>query len=80
VAIVLGFIGGKMIDEYCGYYIPTNLALGVVMTTLGSGIGLSVLEQQVEQQQQLQNSTPTLDEVLTLAPKTSKPEEETPTA
>jgi predicted tellurium resistance membrane protein TerC len=65
VAIVLGFIGGKMIAEYCGYDIPTNLALGVVMTTLGSGIGLSVLEKQdVQREQQI------LD----------KPEDETPIA
>ena len=46
VALVLGFIGGKMVGEYFGYIIPTNIALAVVVTLLGSGIGLSVLEKQ----------------------------------
>jgi len=46
VALVLGFIGAKMIAEYFGYVIPINLALGVVATLLGSGIGLSVLDKQ----------------------------------
>lgn len=46
VALVLGFIGAKMIGEYCGLLIPTNVALAVVATVLGSGVGLSVLEKQ----------------------------------
>jgi predicted tellurium resistance membrane protein TerC len=44
VALVLGFIGGKMIAEYFGYIIPTSIALGVVGTLLSAGVGLSVLE------------------------------------
>lgn len=44
VAIVLGFIGGKMIAEYFGYDVPTEVALGVVATLLGGGVGLSILE------------------------------------
>lgn len=44
VALVLGFIGSKMIAEYFGYEVSTELALGVVATLLGTGIGASVLE------------------------------------
>lgn len=46
VALVLGFIGAKMIGEYFDYIVPTNVALAMVATLLGSGIGLSVLEKQ----------------------------------
>lgn len=46
VALVLGFIGAKMIAEYFGIIVPTNLALAVVATVLGSGVGLSVLDKQ----------------------------------
>jgi predicted tellurium resistance membrane protein TerC len=46
VALVLGFIGAKMIGEYFGYIVPTNVALAMVATLLGSGVGLSVLENQ----------------------------------
>lgn len=46
VAVVLGFIGAKMILEYLGYSIPTEAALGVVLTCLGTGVGLSVREKQ----------------------------------
>ena len=46
VAIVLGFIGSKMIAEYMEYIIPTNIALLVVATVLSTGIGLSIWEQQ----------------------------------
>jgi predicted tellurium resistance membrane protein TerC len=46
VAIVLGFIGSKMIGEYFGYNIPTDQALAVVATLLGSGVGLSVYDKQ----------------------------------
>ena len=46
VALVLGFIGTKMIAEYVGFVIPTAIALGVVATLLGSGIALSVWERE----------------------------------
>ena len=52
VAIVLGFIGSKMIAEYFGYTVPTEVALGVVATLLGTGIGASVLEKQKELEEQ----------------------------
>jgi predicted tellurium resistance membrane protein TerC len=44
VAVVLGFIGSKMIAEYVGYDIPTNISLIVVATLLGGGVAASVLE------------------------------------
>lgn len=46
VAVVLGFIGAKMILEYIGICIPTEAALGVVLACLGTGVGLSVREKQ----------------------------------
>jgi predicted tellurium resistance membrane protein TerC len=46
VAVVLGFIGCKMILEYFGYHIPTEVALSVVATLLGTGVGASVYEKQ----------------------------------
>jgi TerC family integral membrane protein len=42
VAVVLGFIGSKMVLEYFGILIPTELSLGVVLTFLSGGVGLSV--------------------------------------
>lgn len=46
VAVVLGFIGSKMIAEFFGFVVPTAVALGVVATFLGSGIALSVWEKE----------------------------------
>jgi predicted tellurium resistance membrane protein TerC len=46
VAIVLGFIGVKMIVEFFGIPIPTELSLGVVMTLLSGGILLSIREKE----------------------------------
>jgi len=48
VGLVLGFIGVKMVLEYFGYCIPTQIALGVVATSLSGGVGLSVLHRQRE--------------------------------
>lgn len=48
VAVVLGFIGGKMIAEYFGYELPTELSVGVVITMLGTGVLASVLEKSEE--------------------------------
>lgn len=42
VAIVLGFIGSKMVAEYFGVVVPTELSLGIVLTFLSGGVGLSV--------------------------------------
>jgi predicted tellurium resistance membrane protein TerC len=48
VALVLGFIGSKMVAEYAGYEIPTSTALSVVATVLGTGVGLSIWERRKE--------------------------------
>merc|ERR1712125_33388 len=50
VAVVLGFIGSKMIAEYLGYCVPTEIALGVVATLLSGGIGLSILNKKEEEE------------------------------
>lgn len=52
VAVVLGFIGSKMIAEYFDYIIPTPVALFVVATLLGLGVGLSVWDKQRELEQE----------------------------
>ena len=44
VAVVLGFIGGKLIAEYFGVCISTEVSLGVVVTMLGLGVTASVLD------------------------------------
>lgn len=44
VAIVLGFIGTKMIMEYCGILVPTEISLAIVATLLGGGVIASVLD------------------------------------
>lgn len=56
VAVVLGFIGSKMIAEYFGVEIPTSVALGVVATLLGTGIGASVLEKRKDDQTANENA------------------------
>ncbi|KAK9859357.1 hypothetical protein WJX84_000815 [Apatococcus fuscideae] len=43
VALVLGFIGSKMIADYFGYELSTELSLGVVATLLGGGVAASLL-------------------------------------
>uniref|UniRef100_R7WCF2 Uncharacterized protein n=1 Tax=Aegilops tauschii TaxID=37682 RepID=R7WCF2_AEGTA len=42
VGIVLGFIGAKMIFDFCGYHIPTEASLAVVTTCLSGGVILSL--------------------------------------
>jgi predicted tellurium resistance membrane protein TerC len=44
VAVVLGFIGAKLIAEYFGVIISTELSLGVVVTMLGGGVAASILD------------------------------------
>jgi predicted tellurium resistance membrane protein TerC len=46
VAVVLGFIGSKMIVEFFGFPIPTELSLGVVLTLISGGVFLSVWEKE----------------------------------
>ena len=45
VAVVLGFIGGKLIAEYFGMVISTELSLGVVVTMLGAGVAASLIDE-----------------------------------
>eukprot|EP00559_Dactyliosolen_fragilissimus_P003584 CAMPEP_0184864002 /NCGR_PEP_ID=MMETSP0580-20130426/13364_1 /TAXON_ID=1118495 /ORGANISM="Dactyliosolen fragilissimus" /LENGTH=324 /DNA_ID=CAMNT_0027362627 /DNA_START=287 /DNA_END=1261 /DNA_ORIENTATION=+ len=51
VAVVLGFIGAKMIAEYFGLIIPTEYALAVVATLLSGGIGLSIKSKNEKEQE-----------------------------
>jgi len=43
VAVVLGFIGLKIIIDFAGHPIPTEVSLAVVVTILGAGVGASLL-------------------------------------
>ena len=44
VALILGFIGAKLILEYMGICVPTEASLGVVLSLLGVGVGASLLD------------------------------------
>jgi TerC family integral membrane protein len=44
VALVLGFVGSKMIAEYCHIDIGTGLSLAVVCSILGTGVIASIME------------------------------------
>ena len=46
VAVVLGFIGSKMIAEYFDFRVPTEVALVVVASMLGTGIAASLIDKQ----------------------------------
>ena len=46
VAVVLGFIGVKLIAEFFGIDVPTEISLGMVLVLLGSGVGLSIYEKE----------------------------------
>jgi len=48
VAVVLGFIGAKLIAEYLGYTISTESSLAVVVTVLGLGVAASLLDKSDE--------------------------------
>merc|ERR1719157_210820 len=56
VAVVLGFIGAKLIAEYFGVIISTELSLGVVVTMLGLGVAASMLDKD--------ESSPTEDDAI----------------
>ena len=49
IAVVLGFIGVKLIGSFAGFEIPTVSSLLLVLGVLGSGVGLSVLEVTADQ-------------------------------
>ncbi|XP_071719928.1 thylakoid membrane protein TERC, chloroplastic-like isoform X2 [Rutidosis leptorrhynchoides] len=44
ISIVLGFIGSKMILDFFGYHVSTEVSLGCVATTLSVGVLLSLLK------------------------------------
>lgn len=44
VAVILAFIGVKMILEYFEYVIPTEAALAVIISLLAVGVGASIWE------------------------------------
>jgi predicted tellurium resistance membrane protein TerC len=43
VAVVLGFIGVKMVADYAGYPMSTEASLAVVATLLSGGVAASYL-------------------------------------
>jgi len=50
VAIVLGFIGFKIIADFAGIFIPTETSLSIVALILGLGIGASLVTAGSEQE------------------------------
>jgi len=44
IGVVLGFIGCKMILDFFGYHVSTEVSLGVVATTLTTGVLLSLMK------------------------------------
>ncbi|GMH10110.1 hypothetical protein Nepgr_011951 [Nepenthes gracilis] len=44
IAVVLGFIGSKMILDFFGYHVSTEVSLGFVATSLATGVLLSLLK------------------------------------
>ncbi|KAI8556455.1 hypothetical protein RHMOL_Rhmol05G0254200 [Rhododendron molle] len=44
IGVVLGFIGCKMILDFFGYHVSTEVSLGVVATTLTAGVLLSLMK------------------------------------
>ncbi|KAJ4965758.1 hypothetical protein NE237_017607 [Protea cynaroides] len=43
ISIVLGFIGSKMILDFFGYHVPSEVSPGCVATCLGGGVLLSLM-------------------------------------
>ncbi|XP_058215731.1 thylakoid membrane protein TERC, chloroplastic isoform X1 [Rhododendron vialii] len=48
IGVVLGFIGCKMILDFFGYHVSTEVSLGVVATTLTAGVLLSLMKKSDE--------------------------------
>lgn len=48
IGVVLGFIGCKMILEFFGLHISTEVSLGVVAASLSSGVLLSLMNKSSE--------------------------------
>ena len=43
VALVLGFVGVKIVADFGGLHLPTEASLGVVASILATGVGASLL-------------------------------------
>ena len=43
VAVVLAWIGVKMVVDTAGVHVPTEVSLGVVVSVLAGGVGASLL-------------------------------------
>ena len=43
VAVVLGFVGVKILADFGGYHVPTDVSLAFVAGILGLGVGASLL-------------------------------------
>lgn len=41
MALVLGFVGAKILADYAGYHVPTDVSLAVVAGVLALGVGAS---------------------------------------
>lgn len=41
MALVLGFVGAKILADFGGYHVPTDVSLGVVASVLALGVGAS---------------------------------------
>lgn len=52
IALVLAWVSFKLFGEYFGLEISTQLSLGVVASTLGIGVGASLLFPQKEKAQE----------------------------
>ncbi|CAI5961877.1 unnamed protein product, partial [Closterium sp. NIES-64] len=42
IAVVLGFIGSKILADFCGLHVPTEVSLGVVASLLAGGVFFSL--------------------------------------
>lgn len=51
VAVILAFIGCKMIAEYFEHVLPTEVALIVIISLLAIGVGASIWEKRQEERQ-----------------------------
>jgi hypothetical protein len=64
VALVLGFIGSKMIAEYCGVFIPVNASLLVVSTLLAGGVLTSLWSKQQSEGAEGDNNANPIDTTI----------------
>lgn len=53
VAVILAFIGGKMIAEYWEYTISTEMALSVILSLLGLGVAASLWDKEQQEKDAL---------------------------